>query len=117
MAKALRTLYDQTFDETLILLSGNHLKQVHATSVGAVDHWIHFFNAAAVGDVNLGTTVPDWIVFVPAGDGTLAGAVTEGYDGQGIEFPLGIVTCAKTVETTAGTTGPTDELPATFLTN
>ena len=117
MAKPVRTFIDETFDEALVLLSGRHLRQVHASSVGAVDAWIHFFDAAVVGDVNLGTTVPKWVVFVPAGDATLAGAVTEVYDGQGIEFPLGIVTCAKTVGTTAGTTGPVVELIASILTD
>lgn len=109
--------YDQDADETVALLIGRDavLHRMHANNVDATDYFIHLFNAALAADVTLGTTVPVYIIFVPAGNGTLRGAVTEEFKGLGLDFQFGIVYAVKTVATTAGTSGPTTDLPLTAV--
>lgn len=117
MARHQLPFYDQDADETVVLLIGRNAKlhRVHANNIDALDYFVHLFDAALAADVSLGTTVPTYIVFVPAGDATLRGAVTEDFGtALGLDFQLGIVYAVKTVATTAGSTGPTTDLPLTM---
>ena len=111
MASFVIPTVDTTADETKVLLTdraGNNTTSIYriiATNPNAVDGWIQWFDVAATDDVTLGTTVPDWFTFIPAGDGTNDGAVVEDFYNAPVKFQKGIVYAVTT--TVGGSTGPT----------
>lgn len=104
---------DTTADETKVLITdaaGNNTKNIYsvlATNPNATDLFVQFFDAEATDDVTLATTVPDWFVFIPAGDGTNDGAISERYYNAPVTFQKGIVYAVTT--TVGGNTGPTSD--------
>lgn len=111
MATTVITTVDTTADETLVKLTdaaGNNTKNIYriiATNPNATDLWVQLFDAAETTDVTLGTTVPDWFTFIPAGDGTNDGAVIDDFYNAPVQFQKGIVYAVTT--TVGGATGPT----------
>lgn len=111
MATTVITTVDTTADETKVLLTDaaghntTNIYRIIATNPNAVDSWIQLFDAAATDDVTLGTTVPSWFTFIPAGDGTNDGAVIDDFYNAPIHFEKGIVYAVTT--TVGGSTGPT----------
>lgn len=66
--------------------------------------FVQFFNAAAIGDVTLGSTTPDFVV------GIAATSWAQGQMCFPIMFTLGIVMAFATTSTGSGATGSTAEV-------
>lgn len=66
--------------------------------------FVQFFNAAAIGDVTLGTTVPDFVV------GIAAASWAQGQMSLPLMFTKGIVIGFATTATGAGATSSTAEV-------
>jgi hypothetical protein len=81
-----------------------------AANLTTSDAYLQLFDLAAA-DVTVGTTVPDLIFLVPAGNGTLAGAVDKDFPLGGVNFLTGISYAATTTPT--GTTAPSTGLTLT----
>lgn len=111
------TYYDSDADETVVLVADHHtsLHQVQIENVVAAEYFVHFFDAASVSDVTLGTTAPKFTAMAERGDATILKSTTHTYPDGGIDFQLGIVVAVKTVATTAGTTGPSTDPPLTIV--
>ncbi len=66
------TYHNPEADETVVLVSAGD-RNVFAidayNGAGAADAYVQMFDAAKVADVALGTTVPRWVLPVPAGGG------------------------------------------------
>lgn len=78
--------------------------RIHALEVSnpnAVDAYLQLFNAAA-GDVTVGTTTPTLSLFVPAGDGTLDGAMDKEWGDEGLDFQTAITYACATTATGSG---------------
>jgi hypothetical protein len=91
------------------------LTAFNASHIDAVDTFIQLFDAASTGDVTLGTTTPNAVLSLPAGNGTLRSHVYEplgGQDGMGVAFTLGMVAAVTT--TVSGNTAVTTAIPITF---
>lgn len=71
------------------------LHQIHCDNIDATDGYVQLFDAVIQTDVTLGTTVPTFAIFIPAGNATLRGAVTEVF-AEGLSFKLGIVYAVTT---------------------
>ena len=70
------------------------LTAVHAINTTSADAYIQLFDAAAIADVSLGTTIPDWVVMSDFG----AGLVSEPHTlpAAGLSFRLGLVAASTT---------------------
>lgn len=93
------THHDPAADETLVLVAAGArgIDAIDAyNGAGAADAYVQMFDAVKVADVNLGTTVPRWVLPVPAGGGNAP--VYE----EPIPFDLGLVVA---VTSTAGGNG------------
>lgn len=66
--------------------------------------FLQIFDAAAIGDVVLGTTVPDWVI------GVAATSWAQGQFSKPLMFYKGIVIGFATTATGAGATGSTAEV-------
>lgn len=99
--KSLNPFFDADLDETAVVINaqGGRIHFFQFSNNGTGDIFIQFFDLA-VGDVTVGTTVPTWSFFVPAGDGTNAGGYGENFG----EYPISF----DTAITIAATTGPAD---------
>lgn len=71
--------------------------------------FVQFFDAAAIGDVTLNSTVPDFVV------GIAAGSWAQGYMARPRIFTKGIVIAFTTTATGAGATGSTAEVSLGIL--
>ena len=76
------------------------------------DVWLQLYDAAAAGDVTVGTTTPKHSVFCSLGDGTNY-SLRDFYFDDGMEFSLGLV-WAVTKELDAGATNPTSNCAVHF---
>ena len=103
--------HDATADDTVapIKTAAGKLHSIEASQVDSVDNFIQLFDAAAAGDVNLGTTTPVFVILIPAGDGSLRGGVIRDFGVDGLDFQLGIHVAVTT--TVAGSTAPTTPAP------
>jgi len=81
-----------------------HNWSIHNTT--AADAFLLCYNAAAIGDVTVGTTVPDYIV--PAG----ANAIIDGQSGVGIKFESGL--CIASTTATDGSTDAAQDVSLGF---
>ena len=81
-----------------------HNWDIHNTT--AADAFLLCYNAAAIGDVTVGTTVPDYIV--PSG----ANAIVDGQSVGGIKFVLGL--CIASTTTTNGSTDAAQDVSLGF---
>jgi len=68
--------------------------------------FVMLYDAAAVGDVTVGTTIPDWVVTVPA-----SSVATDTLPSDGVVFELGIV--AASLTTVLGNTGASQHVRIT----
>jgi hypothetical protein len=98
--------YDETADETVaaIATAGMMLHFVEVSNVDNDSYFLQLFNVAATTDVTLGTTTPTQSFLIPAGNGTLHGAMDKVFDPP-IDFTLGLSYAITT--TAGGNTGPT----------
>ena len=104
MSNYSRPFFDSDADNTAqVLVAGRaQLNQIHAINNDATDAFVQLFNVAAA-DVTVGTTTPDYVIYVPA-----SGAVI-------IDFAWPVLfETALTYECTTTATGNTD--PTTGLT-
>jgi hypothetical protein len=110
-APAVDTVMDQTFDEAKTLISAVecNLYGFDILNLDAAVLYIHFFDKAAVADVTIGTTVPDLVLPIAASANKSVPPVMPLK-----HFSNGCVALLKTVNTTAGTTGPTADAHAVF---
>ena len=78
---------------------------LEVSNPNTVDCYLQLFDFAT-GDVTVGTTTPAMSLFVPAGDGTLNGAMDKEYSG-GLTFETAITYACTTTATGSGdpTTG------------
>lgn len=106
MPDRVSTFYDEIANATLRLISGRGtlLFSTEASNVDNDTYFLQLFNAAAIADVTLGTTTPNHSLLIPAGDGTLHGAMDKHWNPP-LDFPLGLVYAITT--TAGGNTGPT----------
>ena len=114
MATTVIPTVDTTADETKVLLTdaaSNNTKNIYrvmATNPNATDLFVQWFDAAATADVTLGTTIADWVTFIPAGTSTtVQGAVIDEFYNAPVLFQKGIVYAVTT--TVSGSTGPTSD--------
>ena len=75
------------------------LTAVRAINLTAADAYLQIFDAAAITDVVVGTTIPTWAVQSDASDPS----VGDGLPNGGLVFLLGIVVASTTTST--GSTG------------
>ncbi len=101
---------DNIFGDTSVVATAEtmttdpaRLLSVHAANLTTADAYLQLFDAL-IANVTVGTTVPDQIFLVPAGNGTLAGALIEEYETPGARFITGIAYAATTTPT--GNTAP-----------
>ena len=92
---------NNTVTEADVLVQAGHVHVVamHAINTTAAAAFVQYFDAAAVADVTVGTTVPVWVLRSPAS------SVSDG-DGlptHGLLFKLGVVIASTTTPT--GNTG------------
>lgn len=111
MSKASIPLLDLTADETLTLVKTGYtlLHSFELENIDTAKRYIQFFDAAAVSDVNLGTTVPTATYYIPPGDGTENGVRTKDFTNHASRYFKGLVYAVTTVRD--GAVGPTTELP------
>ena len=99
--------HSPTVNATAELLVGKAatLENMEASNIDATDVFIQLFDAVQVSDVTVGTTVPDYVLGVPAGDATKRG-FRDAYWNPGLDFQKGIVIAATTTVggNTAGAT-------------
>lgn len=98
---------DQTETETEVVEGPCEVSKIECWNLDTGNRFLQCFDADA-DDVTVGTTTPDWIVLIPAGDGAADYGV--GTD----DFPAGLVfrnqlTIAVTT-TPTGSTGPTNDV-------
>lgn len=79
------------------------LTAIHAINTTAADAYIQIFDAAAIANVTVGTTVPDWVVMSDFGVGLVS--VSDGLPTHGLSFRNGLVAVSTTTPT--GNTGAT----------
>lgn len=103
MLLPLKPLYDSDGDNTAQLVKGSStvLHFLEVSNMTTVDAYIQLFNAATAAEVTVGTTVPALSLLVPAGNGTLAGAMDK-YIDKGIAFDRGLVYACTTTPTGNG---------------
>ena len=70
-----------------------------AWHTNATDAFLQLFNAAAAGDVTLGTTTPDLVIPLVAGDGTMIGAAAIDIGPVGLLFTKGVQYAVTTTAT------------------
>ena len=81
-----------------------HGWNIHNTT--AADAFLLCYSAAAIADVTVGTTVPDYIV--PVG----ANAILSDHNENGIQFPLGL--CIASTTTTGGSTDAAQDINLSY---
>lgn len=93
---------DLTADETVTLARTGYVtfKSILASNSNTVQVFIQLFNAAATGDVNLGTTAPDYVFKIPAGVTDDDGAFENFFDG--LVFGKGLVYAVTTTASGSG---------------
>lgn len=108
MATFVKPYLDATADETVVNIKATEgdIYFLEATNANATDIYVQFFDAAAA-NVTLGTTVPDFVLFVPAGDGTNDGAIIQNFYNSPVHFENAITYAVTTTAT--GSTGPTSD--------
>ena len=79
------------------------LTAVHAINTTAADAYLQLFDAAAIADVTVGTTIPDWVVMSDFGVGLVS--VSDGLPSFGLSFRNGLVVASTT--TPINSTGAT----------
>lgn len=79
----------------------------HAVNANTADAYVQFFDAAT-GDVTVGTTTPDFVLFVPGGDGTNDGAIAQQFYNAPVHFENAVTYACTTTAT--GNTDPTTGL-------
>lgn len=86
---------------TLVQKNLTKVKGWYCSSIDATVTYIHLYDAAATGDVNVGVTVPKWKIMIPLNSTATngAGANAGGFD---LTFVNGLV-----IATVAGITGST----------
>ena len=67
----------------------------------AADAYVQLFDAAAVSEVTVGTTVPKWVVMTDFGAGEVSGG--DGLPTHGVIFERGVVAASTTTSTGNGT--------------
>lgn len=88
------------------------LMAVRAFQAGlAADAYVQLFDAAAAGDVTIGTTKPTWVVLTDFGAGEVS--TGDGLPTHGLIFELGIVVASTT--TSSGNTGSTQQVRLAFI--
>jgi hypothetical protein len=83
----------------------------NSANAGAATY-VKLYNVAA-GSVTVGTTVPDYVLYVPA-----SGRVTQVLytnNSPGLTFGTALSACAVTSGGTAGTTSPVSSVPVTLV--
>lgn len=103
----LSTLFDSDADNTAQALkaSAGRLYFLEVSNPNAADAWVQIFDLAT-GSVTVGATTPKLSLFVPAGDGTLDGAMDKSWE-IGMHFATAITYACTTTPTGSGdpTTG------------
>jgi hypothetical protein len=75
-------------------------------NVSGADAFLQCFNAAAVANVTVGTTTPDYVI------SAAANAVVQGSFPRGIAFPLGLVIASTTA--TGGASGAAQDVSLVY---
>lgn len=107
MARCAENYFVTGLDESPLVLVGAgplELSDYFIYNNDASAGFVQFFDAAAIGDVNLGTTVPDFVV----GIATVSWA--QGSLAKPRMFALGIVIGFTSAATSAGATSSTAEV-------
>ncbi len=109
------TLFDSDGDNSVqpLTLSAAGLYGIEASNPNSADAYIQFFDLAT-GSVNPGVTTPKLSFFVPAGDGTLDGAMDKMFPIP-IKFSTAITYTCTTTATGGG--DPTTGLIINFYTS
>ena len=81
-------------DDTLVLVKGHNctISAIRAINTTAADAFVQLFDAAAVTDVTLGTTLADWVVHSQADEPSLG----DGLPTDGVTFRNGLVIASTT---------------------
>jgi len=108
--------HKKDLDNTPVLVkdpaSETKLFKLTAANDNTADAWIQIFNAGSAP--TLGSDVPDYVLFVPKGDGTNHGASSLNIPGdEGIDFEDGCYIAATT--TVDGSTKPTNDIKVSAL--
>lgn len=95
-----------SLDATKVLARGGRciLVACHAVNTTGAAAYTQLFDAAAIADVTLGTTVPLWVIKSAANDNSAG----DGLPTLGLVFTLGIVAASTT--TALGLTGATQHV-------
>ena len=93
---------------TRIAATGSNLSGYNISNPNAATVYVQIFDAAATGDVTLGSTTPNLSIAVPAF------GVTDALPSSGVAFQNGIVIAATTTAT--GSSAPSTALVANFFT-
>ena len=90
---------------TAVLVHGGALilTAAHAINTTSADAYLQLFDAAAVADVTVGTTIPDWVVMSDFGTGLVS--QDDMLPANGLSFRNGLVAASTTTAT--GSTGAT----------
>lgn len=80
-----------------------HIENITISNPNTVSLFLQMFDAAATGDVTLGSTAPNYVLPIPDGtSATLVGAIDKEFP-KGLQFDLGFVWAITTTAT--GSTG------------
>lgn len=99
-------------DETKRLINSGitELYGVEVINSDDATYCIQLFDATAIADVTLNSTVPDYVVFIRArASATQKGIETRDWNKEPLRFAKGLVYAITTTAT--GLTGPTTDLP------
>ena len=97
-----------TNSAVLVVGHSCYLMALRAWTTGATETFIQLFDAASAAAVTLGTTVPSWVVDIPAGSANGSVSVGDGLPSLGLKLELGLVVAA-----TSGTQNSSAGLTAT----
>lgn len=111
------TYLDQDLDENKAEVTdsaGATIFGVVASNAGTASQlaYLHIWNKDA-DDVTVGTTAPDWVFNIPSTQ--VGGLLQINFYPGGLFLDTGFTVAAKTVGTTAGTTGPTGAVTCTIF--
>lgn len=77
----------------------------------AADAYVQLFDAAAISEVNVGTTKPKWVVMTDFGAGEVSAG--DGLPTHGVVFERGVVVASTTTST--GNTGATQQVRVAYI--
>lgn len=101
-----------TSTKSVVKAAEGHLYDLEVSNPTNADAFIQIFDALT-GAVTVGTTTPTLSLLVPAGNGTIRGAMDKHFGEEGLVFTSGIVYACTTTPT--GSTAPSSALNVNAL--